>query len=114
MQATRGKANLLTVLAPTPFPVTRQRSRCSEAGLTPQVLEDDEEPAPHLLEGPTAREALPAPPAGPADQETDPVQGAAEPGGAVAGAAGGGASADSPAERRPGRRSVAGIRRAGP
>ena len=69
-----------------------------EAGLTPQVLEDDEEPDPHLLEGPPAREALPAPPAGPADQETEPVQGAAEPGGPVAREAGTDASADSPAE----------------
>ncbi len=73
-----------------------------EAGLTPQVLEDDEEPGPHLLEGPTAREALPAPPAGPADHEMEPVQGAAEPGEAVAGAAGVDASADSPAEGVPG------------
>jgi len=70
----------------------------TEAGLTPQVVEDDEELAPHLLEGPTAREALPAPPAGPADQEMEPVQGAAGPGEAVAGGGGADASADSPAE----------------
>ncbi len=69
-----------------------------EAGLTSQVLEDDEEPGPHLLEGPPARDALPAPPAGPADQEMEPVQGAAEPGEAVAGGAGADASSDSPAE----------------
>jgi DivIVA domain-containing protein len=73
-----------------------------EAGLTPQVLEDDEEPGPHLLEGPPAREALPAPPAGPADQETELVQGAAEAGETVARGAGADASADSPAEGVPG------------
>ena len=69
-----------------------------EAGLTPQVVEDDEEPGPQLLEGPPAREALPAPPAGPADQEIEAVQGAAEPGEAVAGGAGADPSSDSPAE----------------
>jgi DivIVA domain-containing protein len=69
-----------------------------EAGLSPQVVEDDEELGAHLLEGPPAREALPAPPAGPADQEIDPVQGGAEPGVAVAGGAGAEASPDSPRE----------------
>ncbi len=69
-----------------------------EAGLTAQVVEDDEEPGPHLLEGPTAREALPAPPAGPADKDVEPVEGAAEPGEAVAGAAVADSSAEGPAE----------------
>jgi DivIVA domain-containing protein len=70
----------------------------TEAGLSPQVVEDDEEPGAHLLEAAPAREALPAPPAGPADQEVEPVQGAGEPAEAVAGAAGADASADTPAE----------------
>jgi DivIVA domain-containing protein len=60
----------------------------AEAGLAPAMTEDDEQPDPRLLEGPRAREVLPAPPAGPADTEVELVPGAAEPGGAAVGAAG--------------------------
>jgi cell division initiation protein len=68
-----------------------------EAGFTGPVSEDDEQPDPRFLEGPPAREALPAPPAGPADNEVDLVQGASQPGEAVAAAAGPDTPADGPA-----------------
>jgi DivIVA domain-containing protein len=63
-----------------------------EAGPVPAVAEDDEHPDPRFLEGPRAREALPAPPAGPADNEVELTQGGAE-----AGAAMGAAGTDAPA-----------------
>ena len=69
----------------------------AEAGFTGPVLEDDEQPDPRFLEGPPAREALPAPPAGPADNEVDLAQGAAGPGEAAAAAAGVDTPADGPA-----------------
>jgi DivIVA domain-containing protein len=72
----------------------------AEVGLSPAVTEDDEEPDPRFLEGPRAREALPAPPAGPADNEVELVPGGAEPGEAAVVAAGvditGGGPAESP------------------
>ncbi|HUC15813.1 MAG TPA: DivIVA domain-containing protein [Acidimicrobiales bacterium] len=81
----------------------------AEAGLTPEIAEDDEEAGSHLLEGPRAREGLPAPPAGPADQEVEAAQGAGEPGEgageapqAVAGAVGTEPPADAPMESPPG------------
>jgi DivIVA domain-containing protein len=75
-----------------------EAGRSAEAGLAPVVPEDDEEPDPRLLEGPPAREALPAPPAGPADNEVELVQGAAEPVEAVVGEAGTGSPAGGAAE----------------
>jgi DivIVA domain-containing protein len=73
-------------------------AEATDVGLSPQVSEDDEEPGPHLLEGPLAREALPAPPAGPADQEAELVQGAGDPGEVSLGAGGADAPVDAPAE----------------
>jgi vacuolar-type H+-ATPase subunit H len=69
-----------------------------EAGPAPAVAEDDEHPDPRLLEGPRAREALPAPPAGPADNEIELVSGAVEPGQGAVGAAGADTGGEGPAE----------------
>jgi DivIVA domain-containing protein len=60
-----------------------------EAAPSPAVAEDDEQPDPRLLEGPRAREVLPAPPAGPADNEISLVQGPADPGELVVAGPGG-------------------------
>jgi DivIVA domain-containing protein len=65
----------------------------AEAGLTASVTEDDEQPDPRLLEGPRARDILPAPPAGPADNEVDLVAAPAEPAEAAVGEAGAGSAA---------------------
>jgi len=43
----------------------------ADAGTPPEIEEDDEEPDPRHLEGPRARDVLPAPPAGPADQDEE-------------------------------------------
>jgi hypothetical protein len=67
----------------------------AEAGLTASVTEDDEQPDPRLLEGPRARDILPAPPAGPADNEVELVAAPAEPGEAAVGEAGAGRAAES-------------------
>jgi len=83
----------------TTSPGDATEAEVTEAGLP--VLEDDEEPDPRHLEGPRARETLPAPPAGPADQDDEPAQGAAEPGDAAVGEAGADAPGDAPAENPP-------------
>jgi DivIVA domain-containing protein len=70
-----------------------------ETGLSPAVVEDDEEPDPRLLEGPRAREVLPAPPAGPADNDVEVVPGASDAGGEAVGA---GTAGDGPVEGPPG------------
>jgi DivIVA domain-containing protein len=69
-----------------------------DAAPTAAVTEDDEEPDPRLLEGPPAREVLPAPPAGPADYEVDLVQAPAEQGEAAVGDAGAGPGGGGPEE----------------
>jgi vacuolar-type H+-ATPase subunit H len=69
-----------------------------EAGLALAVTEDDEQPDPRLLEGPRAREVLPAPPAGPADNEVELVPGAGEPGEAAVGEAGADTAGGGPAD----------------
>jgi DivIVA domain-containing protein len=74
----------------------------AEAGISPSVVEDDEEPDPRLLEGPRAHEARPAPPAGPADNEVEVVPGAVDAGEAPAGAVGAGTAGDGPVESAPG------------
>jgi DivIVA domain-containing protein len=70
----------------------------AEVAPTASVVEDDEHPDPRLLEGPPAREPLPAPPAGPAENEIELVQGAADPGVAALGAGGTVTPSDAPAE----------------
>ncbi len=83
--------------ATTPPGDTGEAAASPSAEVAPvaSVVEDDEHPDPRFLEGPPAREPLPAPPAGPAENEIELVQGAAEPGDAALGT---GTPSEAPAE----------------
>jgi DivIVA domain-containing protein len=86
------------VTTPPGAPDDATLGQFAEAGLTAAVTEDDEEPDPRLLEGPRAREVLPAPPAGPADNDVELVPAPAGPGEAAVGEAGAGTAGGGPAE----------------